>query len=365
MKKIFEKIGSIKTKLGKWFWIIVIALLVLISILFSGKKGTKVETVKVTKGDLTETISTSGTVKADQYSVLTFPTGGLISWVGVISGEKVYKGQIIAKLDTTVLNAAYQQALNTYRNYQAIADSVLDSVKGHDSDETFTQKATRTTAEVNRDNAYDSVLATQQNLKNATIYAPFSGIVDTVSPSSPGINVIAGSANYTVVNPATVYFDAEVEETDLPNLKIGQNVNIKLDAYPEETFVGKLNVIGMVAFTSSTGGNAYHVRISLPNNQVATATDSATYKFRVGMKGDVDIILNTISSVLKISSTAIVSDGEKNYVWIVENGKARKIEIQVGGSSDTETEVVSGLSRDQEVIDNPSSALKEGQKVTI
>lgn len=366
MKKVFSIIGSLKNKLGKWFWILsVILVIAIISLLTSNKKGLKVETVQVSKGDLVETISTSGTIKADQYSVLTFPTGGLISWVGVTTGQKVYKGQVIAKLDTVVLNAAYEQALNNYRSAQAAADSTLDSVKGHDNDETFAQKATRTAAEVARDNAYNAVLAAQQNLRNATIYAPFSGIVDTVNPSSPGINVMAGSANYTVVNPTTVYFDAEVEETDLPNLKVGQSVNVKLDAYPDEELMGNLNVIGMVAFTSSTGGNAYHVRISLPKDQVATATSSATYKFRVGMKGDADIILNTIPGVLKVSSTAIVNDGENNFVWIIENGRAIKKQITIGGSSDTDTEVKTGLAEGQQVIDNPSSLLKPGQKVSL
>lgn len=366
MKKIFSIIANVKNKLGKWFWVLVVVLvIVIISLLTSNKKGLKVETVQVARGDLVETVSTSGTIKADQYSVLTFPTGGLISWVGVTSGQKVYKGQVIAKLDTVVLNAAYEQALNNYRSAQASADSTLDSVKGHDNDETFVQKATRTAAEVARDNAYNAVLAAQQNLRNATIYAPFAGIIDTVNPSSPGINVLAGAANYTIVNPSTAYFDAEVEETDLPKLKINQLVNLKLDAYPEEQFTGNLNVIGMVAFTSSTGGNAYHVRISLPKDQMAVATTSATYKFRVGMKGDADIILNTIPNVLKVSSSAIISDGENNYVWIIENGRAVKKQITIGGSSDMDTEIKSGLNDGQSVIDNPSSLLKVGQKVSL
>lgn len=366
MKEIFSTVVNIKNKSGKWFWVISVILVVAVIILLSSnKKGIKVETVQVSRGDLVETISTSGTIKADQYSVLTFPTGGLISWVGVTPGQKVYKGQIIAKLDTVVLNAAYEQALNNYRSAQAAADSVLDSVKGHSTDETFVQKATRTAAEVNRDNAYNAVLAAQQNLRNATIYSPFSGIVDTVNPSSAGINAMAGSANYTVVNPATVYFDAEVEETDLPSLKVNQSVNLKLDVYPEEQFVGNLNVIGMVAFTSSTGGNAYHVRISLPKDQVASATSSANYKFRVGMKGDADIILNTVPNVLKVSSTVIINDGENSFVWTVENGRAVKKQITVGGSSDSDTEIKSGLNEGQYVIDNPSSLLKAGQKVSL
>ena len=363
MKKIFGSLNNFRLKLGKWFWVILAVFLIIVwRIIASANASTKVQVTQVVSGDLIESVSTSGTVKADQYSVLTFPSGGLISWVGVKTGQKVVKGQAIAQIDAISLNALYQQALNNYRNYQAAADNVLDSVKNHSTDETFLQKSTRTTAEVNRDNAYNSVLSTQDNLRNAIIHAPFAGIIDTVIPSSPGINTLPGWANYTIVNPDSTYFDAEVGETDLIQIMTGQKVDIKLDAYPDETFKGTLANIGMVAFTSSTGGNSYHIRISLPKNE--TATGSGNFKFRVGMQGDADIILTTVSDVLKVSTTAVVSDGGQNYVWIIENGRAKKIEITIGGTSIDELEIKSGLSKDQEVIDNPASTLKQNQKVS-
>lgn len=343
--------------MSKRFWIILaIAAVVIWRIVATSNKSLKVEVSKVVGGDLVQSVSTSGTVKTDQYAALTFQSGGLVAWVGVKAGDVVKKGQGIAQLDAISLNAAYQQALNNYRNYQAIAENVLDQVKDHAMDETFAQKATRTTAEVNRDNAYNAVLAARDNLKNAIIYAPFSGIIDSVSPASPGINVLPGAANYTIVNPTTVYFDAEVEETDLPNVKVGQTVNIKLDAYPNNLYQGKVEVIGMVAFTSRTGGNAYHIRISLPDN--------VDQKFKVGMGGDTDIVLNTITKVFKVPSSAVVTDGS-DYVWIVENGRAKKVKVEIGASNIDETEIKSGLTEGQTVISQPSALLKEGSRVQI
>jgi len=92
--------------------------------------------------------------------------------------------------------------------------------------------------------------------------------------------VLPGAANLHNCNPDSVYFDAEVEETDLPHVAVGQKVNIKLDAYPDEDFQGLVSTIGVVALYTSTGGNAYHIRISLPKND--------NLKFRVGMQGDVE-----------------------------------------------------------------------------
>lgn len=333
------------------------AIIVVVWVILGNKnKVIKVESAKVSKGGLVESISTSGEIKADEYSNLTFQSGGKVSWVGVKSGDKVVKGQAIAQLDTYSLNATYQDAVNTYRKYQATADNVLDQVKNHSSDESFSQKDTRTTAEVNRDNAYNDMISAKKALDNAIIFAPFDGVMDMVDPASPGVNVILGGASYVLVNPKSVYFDAEVDETDLPNVRVGQSVDLKLDAYPNESFSGLVESVGVVAFTSKTGGNAYHVRISLPEN--------AEMKFRVGMGGDADITYNTITDAFKIPSGAIVSDGG-NFVWIIEGGRIKKSQVETGGSSIDETEIKSGLIEGQTIVNNPPSTLKDGQKVSI
>ncbi len=357
VKKITSSVNNFRQKLGKWFWVVLVVVLIVVwRVIVSANKTTKVQVAQVSRGELTESVSTSGTVKADQYSQLTFPSGGLVAWVGVKVGQKVVKGQGIAQLDAIPLNAAYEQALNNYRNYQAVAENVLDTVKGNDTTETFSQKATRTTAEVNRDNSYNALLAAQDNLRNATIYAPFTGIIDSAVPSSPGINVLPGAANYTVVNPNSVYFDAEVEETDLPRVNVSQTVNIKLDAYPDDTYTGTVTNIGMVAFTSSTGGNAYHVRISLPDN--------SAMKFKVGMGGDIEIIFNKIENVLKVPASAVVTDS-KDYVWVIEGGRAKKTVVEIGGQNNDETEIKSGVSEGQTVISQPPALLKDNQKVSV
>ncbi len=357
MNKIINLVNNSRLKLGKWFWVVLAVVLIIgWRIIVSANKTTKIQTVQVTRGELVESVATSGEIKADQYSQLTFPSGGKVSWIGVKIGQKVVKGQAIAQLDAISLNAAYEQALNNYRNYQATADNVLDTLKGKATTETLSEKATRTAAEVARDNAYNAVLAAQDNLRNAMIYAPFAGTVDSIIPSSPGINVLPGAANYTVINPDSVYFDAEVEETDLPRVALGQTVNIKLDAYPNDSYSGTVTNIGMVAFTSSTGGNAYHIRISLPKN-----TDM---KFKVGMGGDIEIIFNKIENTLKVPVSSIVTD-TKSYVWVIENGHAKKTIVETGGENNDDVEIKSGVNESQTVISQPPALLKDGQRVSI
>jgi RND family efflux transporter MFP subunit len=355
MSRIFATLNNLRKKLGRWFWVFLVIIVIIVwRVVVSANRVAKVETAKVTSGELVESVATSGYVKADRYSQLTFPAGGKIVTVAVKTGEKVKKGQLIAQVDAVPLNAAYQNALNEYRNTQAAVELEHDNDKNYGSAETFAQKATRTAAEVANDNAYNNLLAAEDNLRNASIYAPFDGIMDTVDPGSPGITVPASAANYTIVDPSSVYFDAQVEETDLPNVAVGQIVNIKLDAYPNKVFQGTVTSVGMVAFISSTGGNAYHVRISLPDN--------SDLKFRVGMGGDADIIFNKIENVLKIPATALVTDST-NYVWTIKNGMAKKVNVEIGGSNADEIQITAGLTEGEEIISQPSPTLKEGQRV--
>lgn len=353
---MLNKIKLIKDKLGKWFWpVIVILVIIILKFTVFKAKPLEIKVEKAKKGSLTETVSVTGRVKADNYANLTFQGSGRVAWVNVKEGQKVKKGQAIAGLDTVILNASYQQALNNYKNYQAVAGSVLDSVKDHSGDETFAQKATRTTAEVNRDNAYDALRAAEQNLRYATIFSPFNGVMASVNPSFAGSNVTSATASYIVIDPSTTYFSGELSESDLPKVKLGQKVKIKLDAYPDEEFDAKVENIGVVAFTSSTGGNAYSIRFGLPENK--------DFKFRVGMEGDSDIILSTIDNIIKTSFNSVVNEDSIDYVWVYDSGKIKKQKVKIGASSASEVEVLEGLSEGQEIVIDPSSKLVDGQKV--
>jgi len=140
MKGIFNFINSFRQKLGKWIWVILAIVLIIVwRIIATSNKVIKVQTASVTKGDLVQTVSTSGTVKADEYSALTFPSGGKVAAVYIKVGDSVKKGTWIASLDAIPLNAAYEDALNTYRATQAAVDLEHDNDKNYGSAETFSE----------------------------------------------------------------------------------------------------------------------------------------------------------------------------------------------------------------------------------
>ena len=144
------------SKHGKKIAIVLIILLVILFFVFRNNKK-EVKTTEIKRGDLKEELILSGEVSATNYAKLAFETSGKIVYVGVKEGEKVNKGRLISKLDSTVLNSNYQIAMSNLRISNATAQNILDQVKDNSNDETFAQKDTRTTAEANKDKAYEAV----------------------------------------------------------------------------------------------------------------------------------------------------------------------------------------------------------------
>lgn len=340
MKKFLKSISAVKSKLGKWFWVfVVVGLVVLAVLVFLKKSKGQVLTAVVQKGEIKEELILSGQIDADKHAVLYFPTSGKISWVGVKEGDPVKKGQALTSLDKTVLNTAYQQALNNYKNYQASAENVLDSVKNHESDETFAQKATRTAAEVTRDNAYDSVKAAEYNLRNATITAPFDGVVTMLPFPNPGINVMATEPQVEIIDPVSIYFAVDADQSEVVEIKNGQNVVIELDSHEGE-IQGK---VVFISFTPKKGevGTVYKVKIVFENLD-------QNKNLRVGMTGDARFVLAQKSDALFVPSRFVNSDKDGKYVLL---GKDNKVYIKTGIEGEESTEIIEGVSEGDVLYD--------------
>src|SRR3989344_8643883 len=278
----------------------------------SGNGATQEATVE--RGTVEEELVLTGEISATDYASLQFNTSGTVSWVGVKVGEEVKKGQALMKLDTLKLNAAYQIAVANYRAAQANAEEVLDDVKGNDDDETFEEKNTRTAAEATRDKAYDALVAAQKELQDATLIAPFSGVVAILNSESAGVNVTAGTPQVILVNPATMYFEVSADQTEVSRFMIDDKAEITLDAFDNETLTGTISSIS-VAPDATESGTVYPIRLSLELNGAS--------KYKIGMTGDARFIVTKKEGVLYIPSDYVNSDKDGEYVRI-DGGKNKK-----------------------------------------
>jgi RND family efflux transporter MFP subunit len=367
MTKETEVLEKIKRKNGKSVSGIkrfltrrnIILALILLFIFFivrnSALKGSTVKTdlTKVQKETIEEVISASGKIDAEKKSVLTFNSAAKVDKVNVVEGQEVNKGQFLASLDTTNLYQAYLQAEANLRTAAATKSRVYDQLQGHETNESYSQKETRTTAESAYDVAYRNYVVAQENLSNARMIAPFSGIVtDITDAMMPGVNILATTGSITIVDPTTVYFSADVNEVDVSKIKNDQPVKLEIDAYPDQQFTQKVYTIGFTSKLTSTGGTAYPIKVTLPNN--------SDMQFRLGMKGNAEFVLEKKEGILTVPLTALIEDSDKRYVWIVENNKAKKIEVKTGISSLDKQEIVSGISEGTTIITRPDKNIREG-----
>lgn len=338
---------------------VVTALLIAAGVFFGFRNYTKadfeaeVETIK--KQELTQTITASGSVSAEKFAKLTFLASENIDEILVEDGAKVEEGDIIARLDTTSLYQSFLKAESNLRDKQATLNRVYDDLQGKEDTETFEEKEDRVAAEAAKDKAYRDYVIAQNNLGNATLRAPFEGIVNFNDGTSIGKLSLTTTPTFTIVDPKTIYFVAEVNEVDVAKIKKGAKAIIKLDAFPEENFEEEVKSVSFVSTTTSTGGTAYEVRVGLPQ------TDED--KVRVGMNGDADFIISEKKDILTVPLTTVVEENNKTFVWVLERGRAVKKEVETGISSIDYMEIKSGLSEGETVILNPPSDLSQDSRV--
>lgn len=361
----FEKLRNMVKKLnmGFWKWAGVAAFLAIV--IFSvwktvGGNSTKVQyqTAQVTKGTVISAISASG--KALTTGALTINTGasGVVKAVYVKDGSTVFAGQKIAEItvdtDGALANAKAWQNLssaeNSYRSTQASLANVYDQIQGHATNETFSQIETRTKAEVANDNAFTALAAARLSFMQTSpvITAPYAGTIKNInivpgmviSPLTSASSAVSTQRIAVITNNSTPIINVSLSEIDVPNVKIGQKATVTFDSITGATFTGVVATVDRIG-TVSSNVTSYTVNIKL---------DSASDKILPNMAATANIITQTATDVLNIPSTALVTQSGQNYTKTLVNGKEVDVPVEVGISSDTNTEIISGLTEGETVI---------------
>lgn len=334
--KFFRKLSR-KVKIG----LVIILVVALGFIFFPKKQNAPVQTSIAKKGEIKQVVSGPGILTGKQVADVHFPISGKLIYLSVAPGDTVYRGKLLASLDTTSLNSTYQEALNTLRDKEATVQNIYDQVKDHAGDETYAQKATRTTAEVARDNAYDAVKAAQKALRDAKLYSPISGIVSAQAAIVPGQNVTSSDLIAQVVDFSENWFWADIDENDIGSISIGQEAEVTLNSFGDKVFTGVVKSIVPQTKKSDSGATVVVVKILLQK------PDSLLVN---GLNGQVNIVTSRKEDVLIIPQSAIIGENE---VLVKKGEKFEKKKLELGIMSDTDAEVVSGLSESDEIVINP------------
>lgn len=318
---------------------IIIAVAILGSYFFLNRGAAdldKITTSQVLQGDIKSQVLASGSVLSKNSTTLHFAVSGKVVWVAVKEGDYVKKGQTIASLDREKYEIALRQAQQDVVAADAVLEKVYDDIAHSSADtESFDEKIKRTAAEATKNKAWDAMLGAQRNLKDATLTAPFAGTVNSININA-GEEIFATTEVVKIADNGSLEFAAEVDETDIPKVKKGQDAQISLDAFEDENFDSEVLFINTQSIQTSTGATAYEVKLELPKDR----------GFFLGMSGEGEITVDTKQNVLAIPIEAVVDD---KFVYVRKNGEFVKKEVTLGISSESDVEITLGLSDGEEV----------------
>ncbi len=351
MKKIFK---------NKKVIIVLIVLLVigggLWRVFSSRERSTKesIKTVEIKKDSLALIISASGQIEAQEQAQVRFQTSGQLAWVGITEGDRVKKWQALASLDKRELEKKLEEELNDFKTQKWTFDQTHDDYQEEKDNAVITKEIERILdkAQFALSNQVIAVELADLALKYATIYSPIDGIVTEIDSPLPGVNITPAQATFVIVNPESLAFYLKVNETEVVGLQEGQEVNIRLDAFPDRTFSGQITKIGFIPLSGQ--GTYYQVIISFAEQNP---------KFRVGMSGDGEVLLEKKDEVLVIPETALIKRGDDYSVFKVVDGQARKQSVAIGLMTDQGVEIIEGLSEGDIVVASGVSKISDGEKI--
>jgi membrane fusion protein, multidrug efflux system len=314
----------------------------------------EIKTVKVKRDDLSLVVSVSGQIDAQEKAQVRFQTSGRLAWVGVAEGDRVKKWQALASLDKRELEKKLEKELNDFMNQKWIFDQTHDDYQEEKDNAVVTKEIERILdkAQFALSNEVIAVELVDLAIKYATIYSPIDGIVTEIDSALPGVNITPAQATFTIVNPDSLAFYLKINETEVVSLAEDQEVNIRLDAFPDRDFIGKVEKIG---FSPLSGQGTYY--------QVVVAFLEPDPAFRVGMGGDGEVLIEEKSKILVVPESALVKRGEDYSVFKVIDNRVQKQAVKIGLIGDQGVEIIDGLKEGEVVVSSGVSKISDGQKI--
>lgn len=390
------------------------------------EKVTSVETLAVSKSTIENKFTYSGKVEpkndAQVFSLVT----GKIKSVNFDVGDKVQKGDVLFQMDTeATLNSinvqkaalaaaeaniqqaqtslelangtsmqsqidaakaalanaeiAYNNAKTTYDNNKVLFDSGIISKSDMDSiqmaldrakvtydqaQESYNLTANEMPAEnikraqealnvatASRASYNAQIASLQKTLRDSTVTSPLTGVVTAC-------NVVAGTVlsqsapAFTIIDTSVVDIDVKASEQIINFITPGQEVDVKISSISSTPIKAKVATVNPAADQTGT----YAVKVEI---------DNADGKLKAGMLGEVSFVKEKKENVIVVPRDVVITKNEEDYVFIDENGIAKKVVVTLGIDNGDKIEIVNGLEENMNVITKGQTYLSEGDKIQL
>lgn len=339
------------------------------------KKSGKVEleTVSPQTGDLTETVTATGTVEAVTSVDVGTQVTGIIDKLYADYNSIVKKGELIAEIEKTVLEsdlrsaeASVESAKWTY-NYTKTnfeRDKALHAKQLISDYEYQTSQKDYEVAKAAYDKATADRVRAAKNLNYAEIYSPIDGIVISreVEVGQTVVSSMSVANLYTIADLDNMQVVGDVDEADIGQVKVGQRVTFSVDAYPDDIFEGSVTQVRLSPTTES----------NVVTYEVIVAASNPEHKLIPGLTANLTIYVMEEPGVMTLPSGAFTFQPEdypdaKNLpkageaidkqtlaqdertVWVVEDGRLVNKKVKIGAANGIKIQILGGLSENAQV----------------
>jgi len=194
--------------------------------------------------------------------------------------------------------------------------------------------------------AQQSLKQAQLKLENATLKAPFAGVVTAVN-IVPGSSVSSATAAVSLIDRSTLHVDLKLSENDVAKVQLGQPVALTIDSLNGWAVQGKVGYIAPAAETKNDVVT-YKVQVSFADSDP---------RVKVGMTANLSVTTGRKDGVLLVPNSALLPKGAGRVVQVpVANGQPREVDVQTGLTDGSQTEIISGLQQGDQVLANPTAA---------
>ncbi|MBC3885308.1 efflux RND transporter periplasmic adaptor subunit [Undibacterium sp. FT31W] len=325
----------------------------------------------ITKEDLSTVSSNAlasgpvinGSIQPERKADLRSEISSVVLQVLKENGESVRRGDLLVRLDDTSIKDSLNSALEAERAALQTYDQAERQMQRLKTLRASGMASTQQLedAEIRRNNTQSDLVAAKartvqarQQLQRTEVRAPFDGVVSERKVSA-GDTAQIGKELVKVIDPASMRFEGLVSADKVTSVKIGQTVRFRINGYGNQEFNGKVKRVDLAANATT---RQVEVLVNFAEGSVQPRVSGL---FAEGM------IEAASAETLMIPGSALIRDGDKAYAWRIRDGVLHKVSVVIGQRDARRGDyaVRSGLNNGDQVISNPLSTLKDGQKVQM
>lgn len=352
----------------------------------SAVKDEPTHLVVAKEGSVTSSVLLSGTVTAKNEQYVYFDASkGDLDEILVSVGDKVSEGQALVKYSSSEVQAAYDSAsravakadrhineLNQARDEAASAPAPqLPAPAGGEGATAQASGNAVSSIDAQLGDARDAradaaaqLSKAQSQLDAMTVLSTLEGTVVEVNHNVSKSPTGASQVVVHVVSNENLQVKGELSEYNLANLSVGQEVTFTSKVYQDKSWTGKISYISDYPKTNGEAASAAAAAGGNSGSKYPYTIDVTSEIGDLKQGFSVSVEVKNKTKAILVPLTSVVTENDKNYVWVLdEQKKAKKVEVGLGNADADNQEITSGLTNGVKVISNPTSSLEEGKEV--